>query len=217
QPGPHAALGVHFPGTPLVFARHVRHGRSTGCVHVDPACADESRVPCRAPVAASRNGGDGCGVGAPCAPVPGRPREPMKALIVTTSEERLRTDVLGTPLGVRAVFQAVDAGATSVEIAGAAAGALLHMLAGYPLPGPVTPYRDSRDERLVIQADALIAPELLRRLRPSQALQSEDGHLVAARTVFMPGHKASTPLAGLPFLDYAPSPWAFALHLHGPE
>ncbi|MCA9580693.1 MAG: CDP-alcohol phosphatidyltransferase family protein [Myxococcales bacterium] len=140
---------------------------------------------------------------------------PRHVLVVTTagSEERLRERVLGVSVGLRVLFSAMDAGATSIEVSGPATDALLALAEDSRVTVPVLPYAPSGEERIVIQADALVSPALLRELNPDEALLAENGQLVAARTVFRPGSKTAAPLEGLPLLAYEPDRYHYALHL----
>ncbi|MEZ4255757.1 MAG: CDP-alcohol phosphatidyltransferase family protein [Polyangiales bacterium] len=116
--------------------------------------------------------------------------------------ERLRRRVLGIPVALRALLQAVEAGAAEIEVSGPHANMLLDAAHDARVTVPVRAYADARRERIVVEANALVAPELLRALQPGEALLADNEHLVAARKAFRPGDKPTTPLAGLPVLEY---------------
>lgn len=64
-----------------------------------------------------------------------------------------------------------------------------------------------------MQADTLVSPSLLRKISPGHGVLSDRNMLAAARKVFEPGDGPSTPLSGLPLVDYERTPAHWAIHV----
>ncbi len=140
----------------------------------------------------------------------------MIAQLVSPNPDIPRRPLLGLPVGIRAMWSAADAGASGIELAGQNADQLQE-LAEHARPRVrCSPSREARaTERLVLRADAVVSPALIRDLQPHQAIVTERGQAVAARVSL---DHDQDPLDALQAA--APRPWQedryrYAIELEG--
>lgn len=127
----------------------------------------------------------------------------MISLIVARSSDSYFTPLLGLPVGLRSLLAAVDAGAIAIELRGEAA-AQLEVLAKDPrVKAMVTLGTVDFGERLIVRADALVAPALLVELAPGESICDHDGTPLAAKVT---GVANEDPLAA--FQSAVPKAWS---------
>lgn len=120
----------------------------------------------------------------------------MQALIIATTHPLAGTDVLGLPLRTRAVFAASDAGARRIELEPSAAQQSWQaaLQADPRVTVPLGQRASEAGERLVLRADAVVSPALLRQLEPGESVCDARGTPCAARVHLHAGEDASAAL-----------------------
>jgi phosphatidylglycerophosphate synthase len=124
-------------------------------------------------------------------------------------------DLLGLPLALRAAFAAIDAGCTEIELAqgGAAPPA---WTADARLSRPVVAPRAVEEERLLLRADAVVAPALLRELPRGHAACDAAGVRVAARVSLAPDADPAAALAAAPVHAFTEGRYCYAIAVTSP-
>jgi phosphatidylglycerophosphate synthase len=114
------------------------------------------------------------------------------------------------PLALRAAFAAIDAGCTEIELAqgGAAPPA---WTADARLSRPVVAPRAVEEERLLLRADAVVAPALLRELPRGHAACDAAGVRVAARVSLAPDADPAAALAAAPVHAFTEGRYCYAI------
>jgi len=105
----------------------------------------------------------------------GEPRTRIARVVSDVAEDAVSAPLLGLPLGIRAAYAALDAGATAVAFEGSAAPLAEVARAR----GMAVADTGSTEPALIIRADALVSAELLKRLAPGEIVTDVDGHPVA--------------------------------------
>ncbi|TNF38369.1 MAG: CDP-alcohol phosphatidyltransferase family protein [Deltaproteobacteria bacterium] len=108
-------------------------------------------------------------------PMSGESRTQVARIVSDAAEDAVRAPLLGMSLGLRAAYAALDAGATAIVFEGSAAAVADQARARGIAIRDEAPAGTS----LVIRADALVSPELLKRLHPGEVVTDDDGVPVA--------------------------------------
>jgi len=136
-----------------------------------------------------------------------------RAIIISTESEFQQRVLLGAPVGVRAMFSALDAGVETIGLSGKRADELLEIATKSGVVAVELSHFSPEEDSLLVRADALVSSSLLAALEPGEAICSEDGVKIAARV------SNASEVGPLRALQIArPRPWTrdryrFAIHL----
>jgi len=119
----------------------------------------------------------------------------MHALIIDAPSALSRARIYGLTLAQRAAFAATDAGAETVEFEPETAPLFSGLPAALSAKLPLHPRGNQGGERLIVRADALVAPALLAALEFGESVVDAHGQRCAARVLIAPGADAATALA----------------------
>ena len=144
-------------------------------------------------------------------PPTGRPR--IARIVSDAPLAALRRPLLGMPLGLRAVYAALDAGATGVTLEGTAQGLADLLRARGLAQAEMAPLGVPT---LVVTADALVSVELLRRLAPGEVITDDDGHPLAGLVTAAPGDAALAALGRGRAHPFEPGELLYALRPTSP-
>jgi 1L-myo-inositol 1-phosphate cytidylyltransferase / CDP-L-myo-inositol myo-inositolphosphotransferase len=127
----------------------------------------------------------------------------MRAILLIADGSNAHTsELLGLQVGQRALFAAVDAGATRIELERWSDAAVQPWSQDERMQTPLEPFNGGGGEALVLAADALIAPALLAELALGEAIETAAGARVAARVQLGAGESPALALGAA-----TPRPW----------